>query len=59
MKSLKTEDLNEIVFQLYPEAKESSLAKYCYIANMLWITMSEKDQKKLIKDLEKTLADKR
>lgn len=58
MKSLKVEDLNEVVFKTYPQAKEDNFAKYCYIANLLWITMSEKDQKRLVKDLEKRIARK-
>lgn len=56
MKSYKTEDLNELVFELYPQAKSDNFAKYCYLSNLLWITMEEKDQKKLVKQLKKTLA---
>ena len=56
MKSYKTEDLNELVFELYPQAKDDTFAKYCYIANLLWVTMEEKEQKSLVKRLKKTLA---
>jgi hypothetical protein len=58
MKSYKTEDLDELVFELYPQAKEDSFAKYCYLANLLWITMEEKDQKSLMKQLKRTLKNK-
>lgn len=58
MKSLTLEDLNEVVFKLNPSAEKDGYVKYCFMANLLWLTMTEKQQQTFLKEMKKQIAQK-
>lgn len=53
MKSTDVRILEPLVKKVFPMAETDNIALMTYIANYLWITMSEKNQKIVIANLTK------